>query len=430
MTRAAVLSTVVLWCGLVAAACSDGPGEVEDRAVVEVFGPWRGVDADRFAEVLAPFEDDTGIEVRYVGSVDFVADLLARTGDGNDPPDVAMVPQPALVRQLAAAGHILPLEEQLRTTIVERFGAEGAGLGAIDSVQYGVPYRVTVKSLVWYRPEVFAERGWSIPGTLDELTALVDRIESDSEVAPWCLGINAGSATGWVVTDWIEDLVLRSIGADRYQQWARGGIAFADPAIADAFERFRALALEPGRTSAGIREIVATPVDRAILPLLDDPPACAMHRQADFAESWLPDGTTIGPDGDVDVFVLPGASDGPPPLVVGGTQAVRFGTGADVDAVMDYLATPRAAAIWAERGGFLSLNRLVSADTYPDDHLRRLTAAVDRAPAIVFDASDQMPPAIGADLLWDGVTAWVAGTDDYATFARMIDEARAADDPP
>ena len=427
MTRAAALAVVVT--GLLAAACAGGT-EPDELEVVEVFGPWRDVDADRFAEVLAPFEDESGIEIRYVGSVDFVSDLLGRTGEGNNPPDVAMVPQPALVRQLAADGHIFPLEANLEATVVESYGADGAALGAIDGTQYAVPYRTTIKSLVWYRPDVFTDRGWVVPATLGELTTLVDRIEADSDIAPWCLGINAGSATGWAATDWTEDLVLRSIGLDRYQQWATGGIEFADPAIADAFAQFRALTLDPGQTLGGIRGIVETPVDQAILPLLDDPPGCAMHRQADFAENWLPDGTTIGPDGDIDVFVLPGTTDTPPPLVVGGTQAVQFNTDTDTNALMAYLASPQAASIWARQGGFLSLNQLVPDDTYPDDHLRQLTAAFGQAPAIAFDASDQMPPAIGADLLWDRITAWVAGTDDYPTFASTIDDARATNEPP
>ena len=422
--KALGLAIVVALC----AGCTSPSSDLDEANEIEVFGTWRDTDADRFAEVLAGFEEDSGIDVRYVGSVDFVDDLLARTGDVGNPPDVAMVPQPALVRQLAATGEIVPLSDAVQDTVVENFGPDGADLGSIDGISYGVPYRVTVKSLVWYRPDVFAERGWTLPATLDELTDLVERIAADGDIAPWCLGINAGSATGWAATDWTEDLVLRSLGPERYQQWADGVIEFSDPDIADAFDQFRALALDMGRSLGGVRGIVETPVDEAIQPLLDDPPGCAMHRQADFAENWLPDGTTIGPDGDIDVFILPGITDAAPPLVIGGTQAVQFERGSDIDALMAYLASPEAAMIWARRGGFLSLNDRVPDDAYRDDFLRQLTAAIDEAPAVAFDASDQMSPEVGADLLWDGITAWVAGTDGYATFAAAIDQARAGGD--
>ncbi len=389
------------------------------------FGPWRGTDADHFAEVLAPFEASTGIQVRYVGSVDFVRDLIQRTGEGNDPPDVAMVPQPGLVRQLAIDGQIVPLGRDVQAAIAGELGS-AATLGEVDGTLYAAPFRITVKSLVWYPPDVFDDNGWSIPDSLDELEILVDMIESSGDITPWCLGINAGSATGWAATDWTEDLVLRSIGPERYQQWANGDIEFADPDIAAEFSRFRNLVLESGRVLGGIRGVVETPVDQAVEPLLAQPPLCALHRQADFAASWFPSGTSIGPDGDVNFFVLPGisASDAPP-IVVGGDQAVQFRSDDEIDQLITYLVSADAAAIWAGRGGFLSPNPSIPADAYPDAYLRELTQAFADAPAVAFDASDQMPPAIGSDLLWDQITNWVAGVDDYATFAATLDTARA-----
>ena len=421
-----IVPLTVLAAVLAVVACTS---DVTDRAVevevVEVFGPWRGVDADHFAEVLAPFEDSSGIDVRYVGSVDFVTDLLDRVGDGNAAPSVAMIPQPALIRQLAAGENIVPLAPEMLDEVLQNFGPDGAALGLVDGRYYTVPYRISLKSLVWYRPDVFAEQGWSIPSSLDELTALVERIEADAQFAPWCLGINAGTSTGWAATDWAEDLVLRTVGPDDYQRWAIGEIRFDDPDIAAAFEQFRSLVLDSGRTSGGAGAIVETPVDEAIRPLLTDPPGCALHRQADFAANWLPDGKSIGPEGDVDVFVLPGVDGGSPPLLVGATQAAQFDRDPSTDALMTYLSSSEAAVIWARRGGFLSLNQLVPDDVYDDDYLRDLAAAIEEAPAVVFDASDQMPPEIGSDLLWDRITAWVAGTTDYDDFAAEIDEARA-----
>ncbi len=424
MRRSAVLA-VLIATGM--SACSGGGSAYDPAAgTIEVFGPWRGSDADRFAEVLAAFEDESGLDVQYVGSADFVTDLQFRAGEGNDPPDVAIVPQPGVIDRLITDGQIVPLGPDVRDTVVENFGT-GSTETATDDDLYAIPYRVTVKSLVWYRPDQFAENGWSIPESIDELDALVASIQASGEVAPWCLGIESGTATGWVATDWTEDLVLRSIGPERYQRWANGEIDFADPDIAGAFDRFRTLALDRGRPLGGVRGVVETPVSEAILPLLTDPAGCALHRQADFAVNWLPEGTSIGPDGDIDFFVLPAATAGEsPPLVIGGDQVVQFRTGEDLDELMTFLAGPEAAQIWARRGGFLSGNRQVPDDAYPNAYLQELSAALAAAPALVFDASDQMPPAIGSDLLWERITTWLAGALDYDTFAAEIDEARSA----
>lgn len=422
MSRPALLVALLA----VAAACTSGGRErAVDAEIIEVFGPWRGNDADRFAEVLAPFEESFGVEVRYVGSVDFVADLLDRTGEGNDPPDVAIIPQPSVVRQLVDDGKLVPLSAETAEQVSTNFGSDVVTLGAVDGIQYTVPYRVTVKSLVWYRPDVFAEHGWTVPSTLDELEVLVQDIAETDGIAPWCFGINAGSATGWAATDWIEDLAVRSIGPERYREWARGEIRFDDPAIADVFEQFSALVLAPGRIFGGAQAIIETPVERSIEPLLGDTPGCALHRQADFAINWLPHDTSIGPDGDVDAFLLPGRTEAPPPILIGGFQAAQFDAREDVGLLMAYLSSAQAAEIWARRGGFLSLHREVSEDAYPDGYLRRLTTALEDVPAIVFDASDQMPPEIGAGLLWDRITAWVTGATGYAEFAAAVDDARA-----
>ena len=81
---------------------------------------------------------------------------------------------------------------------------------------------------------------------------------------------------------------------------------------------------------------------------------------------------------------------------------------------------------WVRRGGFVSPKSSIPDDAYPAGFLQGLVEALGSASAIVFDASDRMPPNVGSGLLWSGITRWVAGTDDYATFARQIDDALAA----
>ena len=46
---------------------------------------------------------------------------------------------------------------------------------------------------------------------------------------PWCVGAESGGATGWVLTDWIEDIMLRTAGPDVYDQWVAHEIPFNDP---------------------------------------------------------------------------------------------------------------------------------------------------------------------------------------------------------
>ncbi len=141
------------------------------------------------------------------------------------------------------SGHIVPLGPEARAAVEANYNDQTRALGEVDGVAVGVPFQVSVKSLVWYRPEIFDQLGLMIPTTLGELETLVQETEN-AGLAPWCLGIEAQAATGWVATDWTEEMVLRLAGPDVYDEWVRGDVGFADPAIADAFTAVR-------RTGAG-----------------------------------------------------------------------------------------------------------------------------------------------------------------------------------
>lgn len=424
MRRSPLRPAWVVALAVVVAGCF-GSGGAPDTgtAAVTVFGPYRDAEADRFVESLQPFTERTGIEVRYTGTADFVTDLLARAGEGNDPPDVAMVPQPGLVRQLAADGLVVELSPETQIALERNYSAEAAGLGTVDGVAVGVPFRVDVKSIVWYRPSVFAERGWQVPRSLTELTELTDRIAAEPDIDPWCLTLQAGSATGWPATDWVEDLVLRLQGPDEYARWAQGALAFDSPPIRRAFETFDELVLTQGHLFGGRNFALDNATSSVFEGLLGQEPGCAMAKQADFAVGWLPDGTTVGPDGDVDWFLLPARSaDEAPPLVVGGDLAVQFRRDEQVDALLAFLAGDEAGDSWARSGGLISPRSSFDPANYPDDTARAFAELVVSADTLAFDASDQMPSDVGTTAFWSGITQWVAGQITFDQLAAALDD--------
>ena len=63
---------------------------------------------------------------------------------------------------------------------------------------------------------------------------------------------------------------------------------------------------------------------------------------------------------------------------------------------MEYLATPEAAQVWAEQGGFSSANQNLDSSVYPDDLSREIASAIIEAGEDVrFDMSDLAPPEFG-----------------------------------
>jgi alpha-glucoside transport system substrate-binding protein len=411
--------------GIAATACA-GDAETVDDSTVTVFGPYVGTDADRFADVIADFERSTGIDVAYTGSVDFVSDLRQRAV-GNQRPDVAIVPQPGVVDALADSEVLEPLEIDTVRAVGDAFGATALETMAWN-LRFAVPYRSNVKSLVWYRPDVFDENGWEVPQTLDELNSLVDDIAAGGTMAPWCFSVFAGSSTGWPATDWIEDLVLRRAGADVYEQWAQGELSWQSPQIEAAFREFRELVVDDERSAGGLRAVLQTEVSSAGAPLFADSPGCAMYKQASFAEDWFPGDTTIGSGADVDYFALPSETADETRIVVAGDAAVAFADRPNVNRFMAFIASADGGRAWADDGGFLSRRIDVELEDYYNDVDAGVASLLQTDATARFDASDVLPADVGSGLLWTQITDWLNGSLSLDDLLASLDEALGIED--
>lgn len=398
-TAAAVVAAAMV------ASCGSAPTRASE--VVTVFGTLSDADVDDFMASVDGFESATGIDVRYVGSSNFEADLLERLRRG-DPPDLALLPQPGLLDTLVEDGFALPWTGELADPAVEGVPTELVELVGFGGDVYGAWYQLTLKSLVWYSPRVFAIRGLEVPTSWDELTSMTDDLAAGG-TTPWCIGIRADGATGWVATDWVEDMVLRFAGPEVYDGWVSHEVPFTDDAIVAAVERFGAIALSPDQVAGGNRAAVELTIEESARELLERPARCVLHHQASFLPRLVGRSVTIAPDGDLWAFPMPAADGGEAPLVVGGSVAVRFSDDDDVDQLARYLTTADAGARRAARGGFVSPRSTVTLDDYSSAFDRYVAELVADADVVRFDASDRMPPEVGVGTFWTGMTSWLGG---------------------
>ena len=130
-------------------------------------------------------------------------------------------------------------------------------------------YRSNIKSLVWYAKDDFDAAGYTIPTTWEELLALSDQIVADGGV-PWCIGIESSGATGWVATDWIEDIMLRTTSPENYDRWTRGELPFDSPEVRNAIETMAVIWKNPDYVLGGEIGIVTTPFGDAPTGMFDD----------------------------------------------------------------------------------------------------------------------------------------------------------------
>ncbi len=396
-----------------------GDDSTADTGVVDIFGPETAGELLAFQDAMQPFEDASGTTVLITGDRSFQELNDVRIQGGN-PPDIAIYAQPGKIQDLAARGDILPLPDELAQDLLTMFDPFWLELVTYEGKIYGIPQKADLKSLVWYSPSAFAANGYTIPTTWDELIALMDLMKLDGET-PWCIGIGSGGATGWPYTDWMEDIMLRLHGPDVYDQWVSHEIPFTDPRVIEVGNFINDLWGGEGNVFGGRETIASTDFGDSGLPLLEG--KCMMHRQANFyANFWVdtsrsgadPD-TTLGPDGDVNVFYLPTISDDFGTVVLGaGAYAVMMADRPEVVAALAYIGSPTYAETrtpLAPGGGFLSPNTAQdTAVSFAGDPFGLALAQILlSADPFRFDGSDLMPGDIGAGQFWSSATDITAG---------------------
>ena len=361
---------------------------------VTMFGSILSPESDSLATSWAGFEKCTGITIQYTGNNDFESQLPVRVKGGNAP-DLAIIPQPGLIASMVATGKAVPAPAAVEANVTKYWSPIWKSYATVNGKFYGAPQSANDKSFVWYSPKAFTKAGYAIPTTWAGLMALSAKIAA-TNVTPWCGGISSGTATGWPATDWLEELVLRNSGPTVYDNWVSHKVKFDSPEITAAMTLLQNWMRKPGFVLGGDKTVATTTFQNAGLPILTG--KCFMLQQAGFYGAQWPKGTDISPTGDIYAFYMPVISTSyGQPVEGGGEFTVAFSSEPAVQEVQTYLSS----ADWATSrvkvaSGWVSANNGVplSAYTDPIDKLSA-QALTDPKTTFRFDASDQMPSAVG-----------------------------------
>ena len=391
--------------------------------VVTMQGPFTDADAVKFDNSVKAFEDATGIDIQYTGSKEFEANISIIV-EGGDAPDIVDFPQPGLLKSLVAKGYGVDLTNVINQDwLKENYNQSWLDMSMIDgpngTIMAGVWGRVNGKSLVWYPKKAFDDAGYQVPTTWDEMIALSDQIVSDGDT-PWCVGIESGAATGWPMTDWIEELMLRTTSLENYDKWVTGELKFESPEVKNAVQQVSDIWFKDGYVYGGRGAIATTAFGDAPKPMFDDPPQCWLHKQGNFITSFFPEDAVAGVD--YDFFYFPGKDPqyGSPVLVAGDIYTL-FNDRPEARAVIQYFSMGDSVKAWVEAGGAISPHMDSSLDWYTNSIDKGVAEIILNASSVRFDGSDQMPGEVGAGSFWKSMTDYVTGAIDLDTALKQID---------
>jgi len=382
---------------------------------LSIFGPWRGEDEKLVRSVLDYFIEATGVTIDYASSENYEQQIVIDTQAGS-PPNIAVLPQPGLIQDLASKGLLTPLGDDVAAFVKDNYGAgqSWVDLGTYTDKDgakkfFAFPYKADLKSLVWYVPENFEEAGYEVPKTWEDMMKLTDQIVADGGV-PWCIGLGSGGATGWPATDWVEDIMLRTQAPDVYDKWTKNEIPFTDPAVVGALDIFAGIATNDKYVDGGKAAVAATDFRDSPKGLFAVPPKCYLHHQASFISSFFPEGTALGED--ADFFYLPPMAAKPElgnPVLGGGTMFMITKDSKAAREFIKFLEMPLAHEIWMAQSGLLTPLKLAKPEAYANDALRKQGEILVNASTFRFDGSDLMPGKVGAGSFWTGMIDLVGG---------------------
>ena len=439
-----------------------------EGSTVTVSSSLTGTEAERFEASVAEFEKCTGIDVVHTGTTELRSQLLNGSGadlstnKGASPssqdnpenlPDLAIVPQPAMVAELVDTGVVHPLPNTVNSNVEAGWDRHWIQVGIHASVPYAAPLMASVKSLVWYSPDAFAKAGYKVPATWAELETLTRKVRADhpdGSVTPWCVGASDGESTGWVMTDWLEDAMLSTQGSGAYETWASHRVPVDSSGAVEALDVVDSLVLADGSVAGGRGSVISRTPAQAGADLVKG--SCLMLHASSSFESRFPEGTVItdadganpvtvqapSPTGGatastdsaqaagettaaatasptsngvkISAFVTPAADRGSDAVLVGTDYLVAFTRSDAANAVMAYLTSQNWARTRMAMGGVATAYQGVDPDLAPSDVGKRATRLLQsRQTTVEMDASDSMPVGVGSSALWLGLSRWSTG---------------------
>ncbi len=448
-------------------AFGDGPlaGTRVTVANVGTLAFSRGAEAE-----LRVFSERTGIQVDLLSNLDFGLTAMLSTGQVDSVPDIAGFFQPAepWAQERAVDLSLFLDEERLRLDFGDYLIDLLSNPGPDGTELHGLPMNFHPKGLVLYPKPAFDAAGYEIPETWDELIALSEQMVEDGH-DPWCFQWEAGFASGFLGSDYLEAMITRSAGIDVYDEWVAGERAFDDPEIVAAAKLGEEILFGPDFVRGGPESITSGGWGLAAVNLLElDPftgeagPRCFFVTGQSQYLHLLGADTDIGPGGrpgqDVDFFMLPPVDgDGPAPVTGGGLIATAMTDRPEIRELMRFMASPEWGEIWASLSGeqgdtFLSANWNFDTAAYhgiqgPDTGL---TATREDAEVLKrlhwvqiealqndtwrYDGSDLMPTTFAAwtadfdpGPFWQGMVDWV---DQKKPIEEILADIEAARPPP
>ena len=259
---------------------------------------------DYFIEELNTISNKTGYKISYVS----LNDVPLYIQKNPDKADLVLLTSPQSLRELGNSNILLPTNDFYDEDSKDLYSEYLINLISSEdnSVKYGHWLRLFSNSMIWYNVDRYKELGSPNFESFDEIIEFT-KLNSTKNNELWCLTIDSaenqplldyeyGESTGWIVSNWLENIVLANYGTTIYDNWVKNEIKFSDDEIVLSLLDIGKIVHNEGTVYKGKEYLIRSQISKSASNLLDENSTCVFSLMGHHAINYMPQNKTFGED--------------------------------------------------------------------------------------------------------------------------------------
>ena len=378
---------------------------------------------DYFIEELNLISKKTGYEITYVTLNDVPYYLY----NNPDKADLAIITNPSLLHGLSQSEIIVSANEYYFENSSENYSPYLINLisSADNSEIYGHWIRLFSNSMIWYNVDRYRELGSPKFNSFDELIEFTKSYSSNNG-GLWCLTIDSaenqplldyeyGESSGWIVSNWLENVVLSNYGPDVYDKWIKNEIQFSDSEVILSLLDIGKIVHDENSIYKGKEYLIRSQVSSSAVNLLDTQSTCVFSLMGHDAHSYMPKNVSYGED--YDFLYFPSADF--TGMVVGlGDTLTLLNYDSPTTKVYQELVASSFGEIWANKSNskFVSARTDFDDSQYSNGFAKKQYKQIQNSLSLNlfrFDGSMLMKNGTGKKILWTSLRKFITESNDY-----------------
>ena len=378
---------------------------------------------DYFIEELEAISIKTGYKITYIP----LNDVNAYLNNNLNEPDMAILTDIQSLKILGESKTLLPVNQFYSQLEIENYSQHLIDLVSSEenSEIYGHWIRLFNNSLIWFNVDRYKQYGAPEFKTFDEIIEFTKENSKEGNEL-WCLTIDSaenqplldyeyGESSGWIISNWLENIVLSNYGPEIYDLWSQNEVKFSDQEIILSLLDIGKIIHNKNQIFKGKEYFIRSQVSNSPKNLASDSSTCVFSLSGHHSINDFPSDKNFGED--YDFFIFP--SDEYSEMVIGfGDTLSLLNYDKPTVEVYKSLISSDFGEIWASKQDtlFISSRSDFNLETYNNPLTSKQFIQIRdslKSNLFRYDASMLMLNGTGKKILWTSLRKFATLSNAY-----------------